>query len=1014
MPPLNKNNRPQSGPAFWRSLDEYADTPEFHRWLGNEFPPSLFDRLHAVDRRQFLKTMAASFALAGLTGCSGGPPPEDVVPYVRPPKDITPGEPAYYASTLTRDGYGCGVVVQSRIGRPVKIEGNPDHPSSRGATDIFTQAALLGLYDPDRSQAVMLRGGVASWDDLVQSWEPRRAALRANGGGGLRILTGTITSPTLLAQLAGLLRELPAARWHVHDPIDRSAQRAGVAQACGAPADLLHDFSQADIVVALDCDFLFALPGSVRYARQFADRRAARTTAPGAPSEARNVRMSRVYVAEPTPTISGAKADARLPIRATRIADLLRAIAARITGRGESSSDDWSQAERDWLAAATNDLRAARGRGLLLVGDGQPAEVHAAALALNAALGNVGATVSLLPPPWLPPGDARPQDLGALVQDIRAGGVETLLMLDTNPVYDAPADLEFAAALEAVPFSMHLGRYRNETGRRTIWHLPAAHELETWGDARGHDGLASLTQPLIDPLYKGRSAIETLATLFGDRLATGQQLVQDHWRAQRRDADFDAWWRNCLRTGVIADSKPQPLRATIDDTLLARFVRGATRSPGTRPVGEALELVFAPDPTIWAGGYANSGWLQELPKPLSKLTWDNALMISPKTAAQRELGNRDRVAVTVAGRTLEAAIWVQPGQADDVLALSLGYGRGAAGHVGDERGFNAYALRRSARPWIEPDVALAKRDGQYNLVTAQHHHTMEGRDLLRHGTLAQFRDHPHAIAHEEVTQEERIGVPLSILPEWKYPGRQWGMVIDLTRCIGCNACVVACQAENNIPVVGKRQVEIGREMQWIRIDSYYSGQPEAPEIRLQPVPCMHCEKAPCELVCPVGATQHSPDGLNEMVYNRCIGTRYCSNNCPYKVRRFNFLRYGDHHNETLKLLRNPEVTVRGRGVMEKCTYCVQRIRNHEIAAKNADRPLRDNEIQTACQQVCPTEAIIFGDINDPASLVAKAKREPHNYGMLAEFNTQPRTTYLAEVRNPAPELKPPHSPTHED
>jgi MoCo/4Fe-4S cofactor protein with predicted Tat translocation signal len=975
------------GPDLWRSLEQVADTAEFRAWVRDEFPGGVDATLSGVDRRQFLAVMAASFALAGLTACTGGPP-EKIVPYVDRPEEIVPGKPLFFASAVTREGYGHGVLVESHMGRPTKVEGNPDHPSSLGATDPFTQAAVLGLYDPDRSQTVVGPDGIAIMDELLAALRGRLDALRATGGRGLRLLTGELTSPTLLAQIDAFMSRYPGARWHVHEAISRDNALRGAEIAFGRSIQWVHRLDRAGVVVCLDEDLLYGGPANVRHARDWADHRRARAAALDAAS------MNRLYVAEPTPTVTGSKADDRLPARRSDVPALARALAVAVGVPGVAGPV-LVGAQARWIEAAANDLRDRRGRGLVVAGAEQPPAVHALAYAINAALGDHGVT-TIPVEPFTASGSGRCRPFEELVADMRSGGVDTLLALGVNPVYDAPADLAFAAALTRVPLSVHAGLYRDETGHTCTWHVPLAHDLERWGDVRGHDGTPAVIQPLIAPLYGAPSIHELVALINGDVVPDGREIVRGYWRSRTRTADFERWWREALRRGSVIDEAPEPIVATLDT---GRVAHAAAELSGG---GVALELVFTPDPTVRDGRYANSGWMQELPKQVSGLTWDNAALVAPALARRLGVENRDVVELRIAGRRVEAAAWIVPGQADGCVAASLGYGRRNAGRVGDERGFDAFALRDSAHLWAVPGLEMHRTGRRTEIATTQNHQVIEGRDMFRGGTLAEFVRDPSSAARVA----EGGGALPSLYPPVTYEGQQWGMVVDLTACIGCGACTVACQAENNIPVVGKQQVIAGREMHWIRVDRYFQGNPDRPGIAHQPVPCMQCENAPCELVCPVGATQHSKDGLNEMIYNRCIGTRYCSNNCPYKVRRFNFFRFTDDTTETLKMLRNPDVTVRGRGVMEKCTYCVQRIRAADITAREENRPIRDGEVVTACQQACPTRAITFGDINDPGSAVAALKRQPHNYSMLRELNTRPRTSYLAEVRNPAPGLSP--------
>lgn len=971
----------KTGRDYWRSLDELAGSEEFFSYLKAEFPRQV-EVLEHVDRRQFMKLMGASLALAGLGACTTQPP-EKVVPYVKPPEELVPGDPVYFATAMPLLGTVTGLLVESHVGRPTKIEGNPQHPASMGATDAITQASILGLYDPDRSQVVRRVDEILSWEVFQAALTAALQAQAERGGAGLRILTQTVGSPTLAAQIDALLQKYPAARWHQYEPLARDNAVAGARLAFGDDVETLYRFDQADVVVSLDADFLSSGGAHVRYARDFIGKR--RLT--GGSHD-----MNRLYVVEPTPSNTGVKADQRLALRASRIPGVARALAA---GVGISvPGADAKDAAAAWVAAAVADLKAHAGRGIVIAGDQQPAEVHALAHAINAALGNVGKTVVYTEPVVARP-EVQRDSLAALVKDMQAGKVELLLIVGGNPVYDAPADLDFAGALDKVAMRVHLSLFDDETSRLCQWHLPEAHYLESWSDGRAFDGTASVMQPLIAPLYSGRSAHELLAMVAGQGGAKGYDIVRDFWKKKRGEAGFETFWTRSLNDGVVADSAAAIKRVTLRTDLAS-----ALPKPAAAGGGNDLEIVFRPDPTILDGRFANLGWLQELPKPLSKLTWDNAVELSPRDAERLGIVNTDVVELELGGRKVQGAVWIAPGQADGVVTVTLGYGRTRAGRVGTGTGFDAYRLRTIATPDQALGLALAKTGDTYELACTQHHGSLEGRNIVRAANLEEYRAHPHVFQEmgEEPAPDD------TVFPPWPYDGYAWGMAVDMNACIGCNACVIACVAENNIAVVGKEQVANGREMQWIRIDRYYVGEPEEPEVAYQPMFCQHCELAPCETVCPVNATVHDEEGLNVMVYNRCVGTRYCSNNCPYKVRRFNFFRFTNYSDKSLELQRNPDVTVRSRGVMEKCTYCVQRINHARITAKREDRKVKDGEIVTACQQTCPTDALVFGDINDKQSRVAKLKAEQRNYSVLGEINTRPRTTYLAIVRNPNPSL----------
>jgi molybdopterin-containing oxidoreductase family iron-sulfur binding subunit len=975
--------------AFWRSLEERAGDPEFERWLAAEFPDAAPQGLDPVSRRHFLKLAAASLALAGLTGCQRFAP-EDIVPGVHAEHSFTPGRAEHFSTALACGPDVLGVIVKSNMGRPTKLEGNPQHPASLGAASAFAQAEILTLYDPHRTQAVAHGERISTWSNFRTSLQGRLDDLREQGGDGLCLVTPPIVSPTLRSQLRRLLEVYPQARWYVHDPLDNDAARVAAEIAFGRSVTPVYRFDRADRILALDCDFLYGVPGSLRYARDFADRRRA--------GDHDQTASNRLYVAEPCPTTTGSRADHRLPLRAADVLPLACAIAAEL-GVLSQDIDEHRQLDtrtRHWAQIVSRDLRQHAGAAIVLAGRSQPAAVHALCWAMNHVLNSFGKSVEFIQP------DDDPQPVGplaGLTKLIDVGGVNTLIMLDVNPAYDAPADLHFPERLAQAPFSVHAGLYVNETARGCTWRLPLTHALETWSDAVAYDGTVSIVQPLILPLYSGKSPHELLAMITEEIDEGPQSIIRRHWQNQYGGDDFERWWRDALRSGVIAKNQPATVNVQVDrsriDKLMHDHVDGLSQSESA----ESLELRFQPDNTVWDGRYAPNGWLQELPDPITKLTWGNAALLSPATAHRLQVKNEDIITLDHAGQTLEAPVWIIPGHADNSVTLPLGYGHSAGVHLGGNVGFNAYAVRTSQALWFDQGLRVSSTHRRAQLATTQHHHAMAGRDIVRVATAGAATD-----GQERREHGNGLSVPLSLYPERAFEGPQWGMVIDLARCTGCNACMVACQAENNVPIVGADQVRRGREMHWLRIDRYFEGGPENPAIHHQPIPCMHCENAPCEVVCPTAATAHSHDGLNEMTYNRCVGTRYCSNNCPYKVRRFNFYDYVDRTSPTLKMQRNPDVTVRSRGVMEKCTYCVQRIRTVGIEARLEDRPIRDGEVLTACQQVCPAQAIVFGDINDAQAKVTAARSSAHHYGLLTELNTRPRTTYLAALRNPNPEF----------
>jgi molybdopterin-containing oxidoreductase family iron-sulfur binding subunit len=968
------------GKQYWRSLEEIAQSESFLEFLHREFPGQAAEWGDSLSRRNFLKLMAASLALAGLTACSATPP-EKIVPFVRAPEGLIPGQPLFFATAMPLGGYGSPLLVQSTMNRPTKIEGNPDHPASRGASDALAQASILSLYDPDRAKSVTNQGQARDWPAFLAELQVRLDQQRVSAGAGLRILSESLSSPSLNDLRQSLLAEFPAALWHAYEPINRDNVYAGARLAFAEPVEPIYHIAQAEVILSLDADFFSIGPGRIPYAGDFASRR--RATGPPAG------RLNRLYAVESTPTITGAGADHRLPLPAGQVENFARALARALGLAGPAGAE--TAFPEGWVSAIARDLEANRGRSLVIPGDHQPPAVHALAHAINETLGNQGQTVSYIEPVLAEPA-SHLESLAALTAAMRAGQVEVLLILAGNPLYDAPGEVDFAGALAQVDFRVHLGLYEDETSAHCHWHLPLSHYLESWGDIRAYDGTVSLIQPLLQPLYDSRSTAELLAALLGQPDATGYALLRAYWQAQLSPESFETVWQTTLHDGVMAGSAFPAKTVSLQEQALTAAGVGST-DPA------ALELIFQPDPTLWDGRFANNGWLQELPKPLTKLTWDNAALFNPATAGRLGLNNGDLVELTLAGQSAQFPVWLMPGQPEGSVTVQLGAGRSQAGQVGNGHGFNAYPLRRAESPWFSSGLQVRATGQTYPLASTQTHHSLEGRHLIRSATLAEFAADPAFVEHLAPRAEA-----ISLYPKVESPDNAWGMTIDLAACNGCNACVVACQAENNIPIVGKAEVLNGREMHWLRLDRYYAGELANPATYQQPVLCMHCENAPCEVVCPVAATLHDHEGLNTMIYNRCVGTRYCSNNCPYKVRRFNFLQYADETTETLKLQRNPNVTIRSRGVMEKCTYCVQRISAARITAKNEGRAIRDGEVVTACQAACPTQAIVFGNINDPNSQVAQLKASPLNYGLLTELNTAPATTYLAKISNPNPEL----------
>jgi molybdopterin-containing oxidoreductase family iron-sulfur binding subunit len=1009
-------NRP---PEYWRSLAE-RDGMWDAAAIAPEFPPGapLLDR--EVDRRKFVGVMGASLALAGTVGC-GRQAPEKIVPHIKAPEQVVPGRPLFFATAMPQPGGAVGLIVESHEGRPTKIEGNPAHPASLGAAGAVEQAAVLDLYDPDRAHALTHLGRVTGWNDALDQLRKELGAMAARKGAGFALLTGAINSPTLAAQIDDLLKKLPQAKWFVHEPAVPAAPLIAAKEALGRPADVLYRIADADVIVALDADFLSTGPNHLRHAREFAARRD--------PAQA----MNRLYAIESMPSPTGFAADHRVAERAGQIESWASALAAKLGLPVAAPQLDERQTRV--VAAMAADLQKAGPRGLVIAGPYQPVAVHLLAYAINQKLGSVGTACV-----FVPPTDARPiggAGLPDLARAIDAREVDTLLILSVNPVHTAPAGIDFAALLEKVRLKIRLGYYEDETGSLCDWHIPEAHFLESWSDATGPDGTASIIQPLIAPLFEGKTAhevIEAFANAAITRPAEtkgpatewkpwrAREIVRDYWRgwhAKNKVAEpFDKFWRKAVHDGVVAGTSAAPLALTGPVNLTG------LKAP-SRPAAAGFELIIRPDPVLLDGRFANNGWLQELPKPLTKLAWENAAVVSPATAkalgiATREgprAGNRGElitevVELTLGQKSVRAPAYILPGHPDQSVTLHLGYGRAKTGTVANGVGVNANLIRPDEQFWQGGGLEVRPTRVSATLACPQMLWSMEGRDLVRVATLAEYAKDPscqphhgdgHGHGHGHHNPHVEGFDELYTNPETGGP-YQWGMAVDLGSCIGCGACVVACQAENSLPVVGKEEVTRGRDMAWMRVDRYFTEKDGGYEAVHQPVMCMHCENAPCEVVCPVEATSHSPDGLNEMTYNRCVGTRYCANNCPYKTRRFNFLEYADFATESLKLQRNPDVSVRVRGVMEKCTYCVQRIRGAGIDSKVSGKPIADGDVVTACQAACPSQAIIFGNVADPNSRVSKAKALPRNYGLLTELNTKPRTTYLAAVRNPNPEL----------
>lgn len=974
---MNHQNRSH---RIWRSLEELEGDESFQEVLHREFPAgaSIWDELdNPISRRSFLQLLGASAALAGITACTKMPA-EKIIPYVVNPETIIPGIPATYASSMTLAGYAKGLFVQSHEGRPTKIEGNPLHPASLGTSDLFMQAELLQMYDPDRSKDVTHLGSISTWDHFHVSIMEESSKWKANGGEGVRILTETVTSPSLTADLDAFLKKYPKAQWHVYEPIHLDLTRKAATQCFGQDLNPIYDYAQADVVFSLDADFFGPGPAQQANAKAFMSRRQSPD------------KFNRLYVAESTLSLTGARADHRLAVRPSQTYSIALALAHELGVQGVSQTSALDATQSKWIREAAKDLKSHSGRSIVIAGSYLPVETQAIIFAINEKLQNIGKTLTFIS--HVETGTTSHIDsLSSLVKDMRDGKVSALFVLGANPVYQSPGSLPFLENYKKVPLRVHLGHYQDETSYYSHWHLPQSHFLETWGTSRAFDGALSLQQPLISPLYDTRSVSEVFSILLSDPGRTAFEALQGYWNSHQKGASFES----CIQDGILAHSEAK----TQSPRLKGDWAKGLPSVSSQNQTNE-IEAIIRPDSTLWDGRYANNGWLQELPKPLLQLTWDNAVLMSPDTASRYQLKDEDEVEITYEGRKIRGAVLRIPGHPDQTVTLTLGYGRTHSGRVGNGKGYNAYTLQNHLSPYWIPSIQWKKTGKRHLLATIHTQYSMEGRDIVVRTDLKKLQTDGNKIVPEK---SRTIDHP-SLIGTIKGSENAWAMVINLTTCIGCKACTIACQAENNIPIVGKDQVRNGRAMHWIRVDRYFEGSARSPSIYFQPVPCMHCEKAPCEYVCPTGATVHSSDGLNEMVYNRCVGTRYCSNNCPYKVRRFNFFQYADVKSKSLQLMYNPDVTVRSRGVMEKCTYCVQRIQEVRIQAEKENRPIRDGEIVTACAQACPTDAIVFGDKNDHNSRVARLRESPQHYFLLAELGTQPRTTYLASIKNPNPSL----------
>jgi molybdopterin-containing oxidoreductase family iron-sulfur binding subunit len=1035
--PAANHPQPQPGPRYWRSLDELADTPAFRQWLEREFPDGATEWLDPVSRRHFVKIMAASFMLAGLglTGCRR--PEETIYPFSTMPEDYVHGAPQFFATAMPMRRGAQALLVKSIDGRPIKIEGNPQHPLGLSGTDRFAQASILDLYDPDRAMRFTRQGREVLRETALEYLATMAKELAATGGEGVCFLLEQSSSPSR-ARLQQLISSRhPKVRWFIYEPVDFSVAAQAATEAHNTTGlALFYRLDRAKVIVSLESDFIGGEDDGVRLTRDFARGRRIEK-----PTDS----LNRLYVVESLMTITGANADHRLRLPPSQIAAVAARLAAEVLSQTASAEAAELLAALQamslpagvrpaWISECAKDLLANRGACVVLAGHRQPLGVHLLAQAINRALGNEGHTVELLR--GIEPSGGSIQELA---QALHGGAVQTLVICGGNPVYNAPADLDWAGTQRKAKTILRLGYYEDETAATADWHFPAAHYLESWGDARTSDGTVVPVQPLIAPLFGGLTELEFLARLAGLEPCNPYQIVRETFRQLAGDMDFEDRWKRFLHDGFLAGSGARHVDLPFNWAKVTERVRGLAAAP--TPTKDTLEVVFHRDYKLDDGRFNNNGWLQELPDPITKVTWENVITLSAKTA--RELGldvqsgkrgppRIPRVRVQLDGRQVEGPVWVQPGQADYTLGLALGYGREKTGRVGQRSGFNAYRLRSSKSPHFAIGATLRPTGQRQVLAVTQDHWAMQGRPIVREANLETFRQDPDFARKMELdAHAPAVGVlyphPHVVHPQMTGP-HQWGMVVDLNACVGCGACVIACQSENNIPIVGKDQVARGREMHWLRIDRYFSVADDdkdlaAPQVLNMPVPCQHCENAPCENVCPVNATVHDGEGLNLMVYNRCVGTRYCSNNCPYKVRRFNYFDFNQRPLDQLyrgplapkgmpdlaQMAKNPDVTVRMRGVMEKCTYCVQRIQQAKIAQKIRARDsgevrLLDGTVTPACAQACPAEALVFGDVSDPNSRLSRLKAQSRNYAVLDFLNLKPRTTYLARIRNPNPAM----------
>lgn len=1001
---------------YWKSLNELAQNKEYQKFAEREFPEDATEMTDQVSRRSFLRVMGASIALAGFASCRK--PVQKILPYSRQPENVVVGNPNYYATSMPFQDVVTGLIVENNEGRPSKLEGNTDHPSSRGKTNIYHQAGILGMYDPDRSRHPRQDNNKVSLEDFstfaANHFEDRQQSIL--------FISEANSSPTYNRVKENVTSEFPNSNWVTYEPFGEDNSLEGTYLAFGERLRIQNHFDTANLVVSLDDDFMTpsAHKNNVENAQRISERRRVRST---------DDTMSRIYSIENSYTNTGSYADHRLRLKSSQIEAFTYALANRLSDSigGLSAYNNVSNAlsSHEWVENLANELLANRSESIITIGAEYSPAAHATVAAINTALGNAGTTVTYHQLPYR--SDQNEQEaFDNAVSELNAGQYNTVVFIGTNPVYTAPADLNFADALENAATKIHLSDYYDETSKLCDFHINRAHFLEAWGDGLSYTGVRSIIQPQILPLFDGMSEIEFLETILTGERANGYDLVQQTWNEYYPN-NFSNQWNTILHDGLDPNTGFDSVTVSLQGNFASEI-----QSHLTVDISDGIEISIKPDPTLFDGRFANNGWLQELPDPMTKITWDNVALMSPATAIsigispERSFSSNDvpTVRITTGDTSIEIAAWIQPGHADESITLYAGYGRQNIGRVADGVGVDTYPLRvTNAMFYQSADVIDLGQ--KYEIACVQDHHSLEGRDMVRSASMDEYRENPDFASFESFHGFKVPGIkeakekgddkgPVSLFNEQYGPDHQpqWGMAIDLNACFGCGVCTIACQAENNIPVVGKREVGRRRVMHWIRTDRYYEGDPDDPKVYHQPVPCMHCELAPCEEVCPVAATVHSEDGINQMTYNRCIGTRYCANNCPFKVRRFNFFNYskefltsGDDP-EIIQMAMNPEVTVRFRGVMEKCTYCVQRISRAKIDSKikTGSRKPADLTVQTACQQACPSNAITFGDLTDRESVVSQDKMNERNYVLLEEINVRPRTSYLGKLRNTNNEL----------